>query len=179
MRKIKFRAKPINLSFKYDDGEQGNVEWVYGYYTQKTTYVEPFGLGECTVEHFINVNCIEQSSEFEWYVTDFCKQCDVEDDYHNVFDNDNVPVSSDTVCQFTGLKDCNGEEIYEGDIIKTSNNYVTPALEMVEVVTFRRGQFLLCTDKGLITEDLINACQFHKATVIGNIHDNPELLKEI
>ena len=32
----KFRAKPINLSFKYDDGEEGKVEWVYGYYSQKT-----------------------------------------------------------------------------------------------------------------------------------------------
>jgi uncharacterized phage protein (TIGR01671 family) len=98
-----------------------------------------------------------------------------------VADNDDTtqtPVLSYTVGQFTGLLDKNGKEIYEGDIITTENTYITPAIEMKGVVCFRRGQFMLCTEKELIIENLIDACQFHRATVIGNIHDNKELLKK-
>ena len=71
----------------------------------------------------------------------------------------------DNVMQFTGLKDKNGKEIYEGDIVGsklydgTKKNYV---------VEFKDGSFVVgLTELGKWIEDVI---------VIGNIYENPELL---
>ncbi len=70
--------------------------------------------------------------------------------------------------QYTGLKDKNGTEIYEGDILE---EFDTSDLYMVE---FGRGCFLGKTLEDNY-EDLY--CVYHNCTVIGNIHENPELLK--
>lgn len=178
-REIKFRAKPINLSFKYDDGEEGKVEWVYGYYSRKTTYSEPVSLGECTVEHFINVNCIPQSSEFEWFVTDFCKQCDLEDDYHNAFDNDNVSVYSDTVGQYIGICDTSTppKEIYDGDIIEGKSG-------IRHLVKYDDDSAAFLAYK-LPLNEFDNGCHIEndwvvkfEKKVIGNVFDNGTLLKK-
>lgn len=72
------------------------------------------------------------------------------------------------VMQYTGLKDKNGVEIYEGDIIKHFGDF--------GVVKFQKGCFVSnWKTKSTLLKDFImgNRCE-----VIGNIYENPELLKK-
>ena len=82
-----------------------------------------------------------------------------------------VYVNPETVGQFTGLYDKNEKEIYEGDILK-----VQGLGEKIEV-RFVRGVFAFLWNGDLDDEAPINAPTQEWAEVIGNIHDNPELLK--
>ncbi len=75
------------------------------------------------------------------------------------------------VMQYTGILDKNGKEIYEGDIVGI--NEPTISCDNMQVI-FRNGSFL-CGRQGYIPYDLWR--QRKGCTVIGNIHDNPELVK--
>ena len=79
-------------------------------------------------------------------------------------------VTSDTIGQYTGLKDKNGKKIFEGDIVKAFY-YET---EVIGKIEFIYGTFAL-TNSGISDNQLFI---FEKLEVIGNIWDNPELLKE-
>jgi uncharacterized phage protein (TIGR01671 family) len=78
--------------------------------------------------------------------------------------------------QFTGLKDKNGKEIYEGDILRTIT------YDKTYEVSFYIGSFVLIDkDPGFTTikKSPIGCYQTDIILeVIGNIYENPELLKE-
>lgn len=78
--------------------------------------------------------------------------------------SDNFLVDPDTVGQFTGLTDKNGKKIFEGDIIKW--DAAEWGEEYCEPVVWDYSFFSMRQD------DWQHFCE-----VIGNIHDNPELLR--
>lgn len=80
----------------------------------------------------------------------------------------NVEYVFDELMQYTGLKDKNGTEIYEGDIVFDSH------CEENGKVIFDEGCFAIEWETTI--EDLFENCDIYE--VIGNAYQNPELLKE-
>jgi len=120
--------------------------------------------------------------------------------YAQIIDRDTGIISdnafTDSVGQYTGLKDKNGKEIYEGDLVRHVAAFFIPLddgskdMELVESedvgsIVFDHGSFMFVTPEdpprlsvtlwpgvgGLLSED-----ERYDFEVIGNIYENPELL---
>ena len=150
MREIKFRGKVFNI-------------WVYG--------------------HYLPWHSVKDENGKDVYAQIF-----VDDGRHS---KQNI-VGAHTVGQYTGLKDKNGKEIYEGDIL------LLPANTKVEA--YKKGDFVddrfvkrfaivwakQCQGYGLClpyeaefaAPDVVGTAAVDRMFVIGNIHDNPELLNK-
>lgn len=150
MREILFRAKVIHNHFEKPDGTYRLPQgsWVYGCLIK-----------DCNERPMIDIQGYVDGSgvHYQYYV------------------------DPETVGQFTGLHDKNGKEIYDGDVIKVKN--------LQGVVVFHpNGYYCLHTQSCNIEEtsyttlgdlvDYLHREQYEDGLIIiGNIHDNPELMK--
>ena len=162
MREILFRGQTRKYGeyVRMGDGEKLPGNWVYGGVLQ--------GIG--------NISIIYGGGNAEDPSEGLSKHC----------------VHTDTLGQFTGLTDKNGTKIFEGDIIQ----YSIEEDQAVFVGAVKFGEFnpdggaLLNTNIGFYVElvdlegkrtymrkDIGYWVKFRGIEVIGNIHDNPELLK--
>ena len=122
-------------------------EWVYGYFGILSDH-QPINN---KVRHYILIEYYG-----DWGFRDF----------------EAVEVIPETVGQFTGLTDKNGKEIYEGDIVNvTLKDCYSELFTVVFVDSQARFSFL---DKDGI-QWIVSSQNDMK--VIGNIHDNPEMLE--
>ena len=85
--------------------------------------------------------------------------------------------------QSTSLKDKNGKEIYEGDIVRTTDRVTVKDLIFpIGVVEFKQQAFWICNVPSERPDFTHNETllQYWETDleVIGNIHENPELLED-
>ena len=120
----------------------------------------------------------------EWVIDNYAFNINGIKDLHFILDDDVVmrrDVDPTTIGQCTGLKDRNGKLIFEGDILKLVADELTEVpvrLSKPHVVTWRRDSWTLIDNvrqfaRALSWMTSSGAC----AEIIGNIHDNPELLE--
>lgn len=127
-------------------------EWVYG----SLVYI-PFDDGSeycCIMEN----NC---DDEYLPYI----------DNNSGTFDGYMIPIDKETIGQYTGLCDKNGTKIFEGDLLYFYNSNHDEEDGVMEVI-FEDGAFMISGDILVPFHEIYD----WELEVVGNIHDNPELL---
>ena len=130
-----------------------NGEWIHGYYIKATHHWHKHGRHE------------------DWIATDTVQNggwCNVRGKY---------AVIPETVGQYTGLTDKNGKKIFEGDILSFSDRLVY--VNWHDYCGCWDCSYIKAVDgEATLREDRGPNKWRYNAVVVGNICDNPELLKE-
>lgn len=99
------------------------------------------------------------------------------------FENNSVQINNPEderyiFLQYTGMKDINDKEIYEGDIVKVPHFSHDERIKINGVVKYvdNRAEFVI--DLEDIEETFYCCNQSERFEVVGNIYENPELLEE-
>ena len=107
-----------------------------------------------------------------WYDKRMHKVVDIDFSYKriNLLGADIISFEQGILMQYTGLKDKNGKEIYEGDILIYDEDEIA-IVQYSEV----DAMFEIILDN-IVTNFSNESSEWWR--IIGNIYDNPELLKE-
>ncbi|HCT5813817.1 TPA: hypothetical protein OT179_001777 [Enterococcus faecalis] len=134
-----------------------NEKMIYDFYREKIETVDGWYKGELVVRNKNEIHCDLLYSSKEEYLFRHVKE---------------LPLM-----QSTSLKDKNGVEIFEGDVVKvTVNNYGTgERFEQIDKVVYEDCRF--CFNDGFYYSETIKYSGYENKEVIGNIHENPELLE--
>lgn len=124
-----------------------NGEWIEGHYT------------ECRGETFIG---IDTSSMFEIFCPPVIRW---------------FKVSSETLCQFTGLYDKNGNKIWENDILMAHLDKSYPEDATYETIEWGVAGWV-AHEANSIDRQYLDEFDLEHYEVVGNIFDNKELLQE-
>lgn len=151
MREILFKAKRVE-----------NGEWIEGYYykVQETVYCfeEDYEKNPVPIHHFIIF-----TRTTDWGLP------------MQVYQTEIIP---ETLCQFTGLTDKNGNKIWENDIVTCQTKYGGD----IGKVVFHNGKFCVLWNSTYHYPQNGKCENYYdintKNSVKGNVFDNPELLQE-
>jgi uncharacterized phage protein (TIGR01671 family) len=142
----------MNRTIKFRGKRTDNGEWVCSgniiHFNDNNEYYIPALNGRCTATHDENDNITATENGVIY------------------------KVAPETICQFTGLTDKNGKEIYEGDIVTGLFNHT----DIIGHIVYGSDATFFINRKGLYGIGLNNAEDWLE--VIGNIYDNPELLQD-
>ena len=114
----------------------------------------------------------------EWVYGHYCELIDGKKAIPYIYGNGEV--NKNTVGQYTGLTDKNGKKIFEGDIVSITalgNDHCQKGARTTACIENYMGNSCICVYGGSLGVTLHSILIDHTVEVIGNIHDNPELLK--